>query len=97
MSGGSRRASAPFPGAGCHPSTASHTTEPFLHVLEKANETLELKIPPGSPRPSLSVGRDFSAPIRIDRNLTREDRLALVKAETDPFNKWEAGRSLASQ
>ncbi|MDP3458450.1 MAG: DUF3458 domain-containing protein, partial [Hyphomonas sp.] len=53
-----------------------HTAEPFLHILEKANETLELKVPTGSPRPSLSVGRDFSAPIRITRDLTRDDRLA---------------------
>ena len=71
-----------------------HTTEPFLHVFETANETLELKVPPGSPRPSLSVGRDFSAPIRIDRNLTRDERLALVRAETDPFNKWDGLQSL---
>lgn len=71
-----------------------HTTEPFLHVFETADETLELKVPPGSPRPSLSVGRDFSAPIRIDRNLTRDERLALVKAETDPFNKWDGLQSL---
>ncbi len=71
-----------------------HAAEPFLHILEKSNETLELKVPPGSPRPSLSVGRDFSAPIRIERTLTRDERLALVKAETDPFNKWDGLQTL---
>ncbi|WP_291204711.1 aminopeptidase N [Hyphomonas sp.] len=74
-----------------------HAAEPFLHVLDRAEGTLELRVAPGSPRPHLSIGRDFSAPVRIERSLTRADRLALVKAETDPFNKWDGLQSLIKE
>ena len=74
-----------------------HTTEPFLFVLEKPENTLELKVQPDCPRPHFSIGRDFSAPVRIERSLTRADRLALVKAETDPFNKWDGLQSLIKE
>jgi len=74
-----------------------HAAEPFLHVFGKAQETLELHVPPGGPRPHFSIGRDFSAPVRLARSLTRADRLALVKAETDPFNKWDGLQSLIKE
>jgi len=73
------------------------TTEPFLYVLEHPENTLDLKVQPGTPRPHFSINRDFTAPVRIERNLSRADRLALVKAETDPFNKWDGLQSLIKE
>ena len=41
-----------------------------------------------------SLLRGFSAPVILDAPLTRDDRLVLLAHDTDPFTRWEAGRSL---
>ncbi|WP_127903452.1 aminopeptidase N [Solirhodobacter olei] len=46
-------------------------------------------------RPVPSILRNFSAPVVLDRASTPEERAFLLAHDTDPFNKWEAGRSLA--
>jgi len=69
-------------------------SDPFLYVLDQPAGTLELKAKPGAGRPLLSVNRDFTAPVRIARKLSGEVRLALVRAETDPFNKWDGLQTL---
>ena len=46
-------------------------------------------------RPIPSILRGFSAPVILDRSVTPEDRAFLLAHDTDPFNKWEAGRALA--
>jgi len=74
-----------------------NAAEPFLHVLDKASDTLELRVPAGAPRPRFSVNRDFTAPVRVTRDLPREERLALVKAETDPFNTWDGLQTLIKE
>ena len=48
-------------------------------------------------RPVASVLRGFSAPVVLDRALSPEDRALLLAHDTDPFNKWEAGRGLAKE
>jgi aminopeptidase N len=63
-------------------------------MLDASEATIEFVLPPGSARPLFSVNRDFSAPVRLRRDLTREARLALVKAETDPFNTWDGLQTL---
>ncbi|MBF9061375.1 aminopeptidase N [Rhodobacterales bacterium HKCCSP123] len=47
---------------------------------------------PGRVIPSLLRG--FSAPVILDAPLSRADRLVLLAHDPDPFNRWEAGRSL---
>jgi aminopeptidase N len=84
-------------GQGGHVAAAGHTAGPFLHVLETPEEVLELRLPAGSPRPLLSVNRDFSAPVRVVRSLTRDERLSLVRAETDPFNTWDGLQTLVKE
>ena len=49
---------------------------------------------PGA-RPVASVLRDFSAPVILERKTSAEERAFLLAHDTDPFNKWEAGRALA--
>ncbi len=46
-------------------------------------------------KPVASILRGFSAPVVLDRPVSREDRAFLLAHDTDPFNKWEAGRALA--
>jgi aminopeptidase N len=46
-------------------------------------------------RPVPSILRGFSAPVVLDRKVPQEDRAFLLAHDTDPFNKWEAGRALA--
>ncbi|WP_435259413.1 aminopeptidase N [Thioclava sp. FR2] len=46
-------------------------------------------------RPVVSILRGFSAPVVLERDLTPVDRAFLLAHDTDPFNKWEAGRALA--
>jgi aminopeptidase N len=46
-------------------------------------------------RPIPSILRGFSAPVVLDRMVPPEERAFLLAHDTDPFNKWEAGRSLA--
>ncbi|KKM48078.1 hypothetical protein LCGC14_1558080, partial [marine sediment metagenome] len=48
-----------------------------------------------SERPVPSLLRGFSAPVTLDRATGVEERAFLLAHDTDPFNKWEAGRSLA--
>jgi aminopeptidase N len=46
-------------------------------------------------RPIPSILRGFSAPVIVERASTPEERAFLLAHDTDPFNKWEAGRALA--
>ena len=46
-------------------------------------------------RPVPSILRGFSAPVILHRDSTNEERAFLLAHDTDPFNKWEAGRALA--
>ncbi len=46
-------------------------------------------------RPVPSILRGFSAPVILERDSNTEERAFLLAHDTDPFNKWEAGRQLA--
>ncbi|MEQ6248394.1 aminopeptidase N [Sulfitobacter sp. HNIBRBA3233] len=46
-------------------------------------------------RPVASILRDFSAPVVLDHPMPDADRAHLVAHDTDPFNRWEAARTLA--
>ena len=48
-----------------------------------------------SDRPIPSPLRGFSAPVILDRETRNEERAFLLAHDTDPFNRWEAGRQLA--
>ncbi|MGR3659869.1 MAG: aminopeptidase N [Paracoccaceae bacterium] len=45
-------------------------------------------------RPVPSILRGFSAPVILNRDTTPQERAILLAHDTDPFNKWEAGRAL---
>ncbi len=64
-------------------------------VLELTEQEQAFKFKGLSARPKASILRGFSAPVILERALTTEDRAFLLAHDTDPFNKWEAGRQLA--
>ncbi len=45
-------------------------------------------------KPIPSILRGFSAPVIITRDTSNAERAFLLAHDTDPFNKWEAGRAL---
>lgn len=46
-------------------------------------------------KPVPSILRGFSAPIILEREVSREERAFLLAHDTDEFNRWEANRNLA--
>ena len=52
---------------------------------------------PPPPKPVPSVLRGFSAPVILEREASRAERAFLLAHDTDPFNRWEAGRQLGKE
>ncbi|MBF9030187.1 aminopeptidase N [Rhodobacterales bacterium HKCCE3408] len=78
------------------PSILMELTDPEQEIeidLARACETAGL--PLAEPVPSLLRG--FSAPVILRTEQDRAARLTLMAHDTDPFNRWEAGRSLAKE
>ncbi|WP_170444959.1 aminopeptidase N [Ruegeria arenilitoris] len=46
-------------------------------------------------RPVASILREFSAPVILEHDRPNAERAFLLAHDTDPFNRWEAGRTLA--
>ncbi|RVT84045.1 aminopeptidase N [Rhodobacteraceae bacterium CCMM004] len=68
------------------------TAEGWRRDGPDAPERLSGAVPP---RPVPSLNRGFSAPVILERDVTSEERALLLAHDTDPFNKWDAGRALA--
>lgn len=82
-------------GAGGHVAADGQSgADQWLELLETRERTLEFKLPAGSDRPLFSINRDFTAPVRLERELSKEDSITFMKAETDPFNQWDAVQGL---
>lgn len=69
----------------------------WITLLEDEELTMTFDLPEGSERPLVSINRDFTAPVRIKRALSRDDQLAMIRLETDPFNQWDSVQNLAKQ
>ncbi|MDX2485047.1 MAG: aminopeptidase N [Pseudodonghicola sp.] len=48
-------------------------------------------------KPVPSILRGFSAPVILERDTPKAERAFLLAHDTDPFNRWEAGRALARE
>ncbi|MCU4653841.1 aminopeptidase N [Roseibacterium sp. SDUM158016] len=87
--------------AACDPQGAEILPE-TLAVLDGPEMTLEWDLAALAAEAGLDVPdrvipsllRGFSAPVILDAALPAEDRLVLLAHDSDPFNRWEAGRSL---
>ncbi|MBA4325057.1 MAG: aminopeptidase N [Rhodobacter sp.] len=64
-------------------------------MLEMTRATQSFRFEGLAARPVPSILRDFSAPVVLDRKPAPGERAFLLAHDTDPFNKWEAGRGLA--
>ncbi|WP_057465907.1 aminopeptidase N [Pseudovibrio sp. POLY-S9] len=45
-------------------------------------------------RPVPSLLREFSAPVKLETGLSREDQIFLMRHDIDPFNRWQAAQTL---
>ena len=64
-------------------------------VLEMTEATQSFRFEGLTARPTPSILRGFSAPVILERTSSNAERAFLLAHDTDPFNKWEAGRALA--
>ncbi len=64
-------------------------------VLEMTEAEQSFAFPGLAARPVASILRGFSAPVVLEREVGPEERAFLLAHDTDPFNRWEAGRGLA--
>ncbi|KAG6550913.1 hypothetical protein Mapa_007528 [Marchantia paleacea] len=60
--------------------------------IEKAEHQFTFKDITEKPVPSLL--RNFSAPVRLNTDVTDDDLLFLLAHDSDEFNRWEAGQTL---
>ncbi len=66
-------------------------------ILEMTEERQSFAFNGLAARPVPSILRDFSAPVVLERDTTNAERAFLLAHDTDPFNRWEAGRMLARE
>ena len=64
-------------------------------MLEMTEATQSFSFDGLAARPTPSILRDFSAPVLLDRQIDNAERAFLLAHDTDPFNRWEAGRAMA--
>ena len=64
-------------------------------VLEMTQDRQSFRFEGLDAWPVPSLLRGFSAPVILDRDSSAEERTFLLGHDTDPFNRWEAGRALA--
>ena len=64
-------------------------------ILEMSKRQQSFKWEGLSEKPTPSILRGFSAPVILQRDTTDQERAFLLAHDTDPFNRWEAGRELA--
>jgi aminopeptidase N len=66
-------------------------------VIHLTKEQQNFKFENLSARPTLSLNRQFSAPIYLDWEAQENDLLHLLSYDTDDFNRWEAGQQLLTK
>jgi aminopeptidase N len=69
----------------------THSESITLELKERHQSFIFTGIPV---KPVPSVFRDFSAPVKLHHNLTKEDLLFLMSHDSDAFNRWEAAQHL---
>ncbi len=66
--------------------------EPVIELKEK---TKTFRFRNVGSRPVPSINRGFSAPIKLRTDLAQKDLLFLMGSDSDSFNRWEAGQTIA--
>ncbi|MGP6085721.1 aminopeptidase N [Antarctobacter jejuensis] len=66
-------------------------------ILEITEETQSFAFEGLASRPVPSINRGFSAPVVLEREVSREERAFLLAHDTDPFNRWESSFMLSRE
>jgi aminopeptidase N len=66
-------------------------------VLEMTEAAQNFRFTGLGAKPVPSILRGFSAPVIVERATDNAERAFLLAHDTDPFNKWEAGRALGRE
>ncbi len=66
-------------------------------ILEMTEARQSFRFTGLAARPVPSILRGFSAPVILERDTDKAERAFLLAHDTDPFNRWEAGRALAQE
>jgi aminopeptidase N len=66
-------------------------------LVELTNNTQNFLFSEMAEKPTPSLFRGFSAPVKVIKNPADENLGHLFRHDSDPFNRWEAGQRLASQ
>lgn len=66
-------------------------------VLEMTKAEQSFRFDNLASKPIPSILRGFSAPVILERPTDNTERAFLLAHDTDPFNKWEAGRALGRE
>ncbi|GLQ17975.1 aminopeptidase N [Maritalea porphyrae] len=74
-------------------SVTGATVEDDLMILDQAKQTVVFE--GVSSKPTLSLFRDFSAPVSVVSDLTMADKLNLARLDKDPFNRWDSLQNVA--
>ncbi|QRN02650.1 aminopeptidase N [Legionella sp. MW5194] len=64
-------------------------------VLELREQEQTFTFPGLKKKPIVSLLRDFSAPVKLKRDLSQDESLALLRFESDGFTKWDIAQQLA--
>ncbi len=72
-------------------------TGPLTRVLELTQGARRFVFVDVAEAPLLSLGRDFSAPAVFRTPQSRHERAILMGKDSDAFNRWEAGQTLAAE
>jgi aminopeptidase N len=64
-------------------------------VIELDTESATVTFDGLAARPVASILRGFSAPVRLEKPTSDAERAFLLAHDSDPFNRWEAGRAFA--
>jgi aminopeptidase N len=72
-------------------------TGPTTRVLELTENFQRYTFIDVVERPLLSLGRNFSAPAIFRTPHSRHDRATLMGKDSDAFNRWESGQTLAAE
>lgn len=68
-----------------------------LVVLKQNKDSFNIACQLNGTKPLVSVLRGFSAPVELDFEYSDDELLALVKFETDGFNRWQALQMLVNR
>ena len=77
--------------------SAIQTNSENQKLIHLTKEQQNFKFENVTEKPTLSLNRQFSAPIYLDWDAQESDLLHLLSYDTDDFNRWEAGQKLLTK